>query len=222
MIPIITPKHTTDTVDGTLDSETAIHPSWIVNSSAASDPQWISNSTLIYIYSTEDGSELRTLNIDTLKSSTIQRFDADISNLEVHRGKKHTRIAFSAKVNQKGEMVPRNETKTPEVLVYDKLWVRHWDEWITPLKNSIFAATLSPVSQPKGSKDEGEFELKGLRNMLFGIDIHNLESPIPPWGGTEDFSLSESYLAFVAKDPHLNPSTNTASHVYVVSFEDER
>lgn len=58
--------------------------------------------------------------------------------------------------------------------------------------------------------------------MLQNHDIHGLESPIPPFGSSSDFSLGENYLAFVAKDPHLNPATNTASHVYVVSYEDEK
>jgi pre-mRNA-splicing helicase BRR2 len=227
LIPIAVSKHIVDTVNDTEYAENAIHPLCIVNSPSASDPQWLGNSTLIYISPTKDGSELRTLDIDTLKSASVQTFDADISNLKVHRGEIYTRIAFSAKVNRKGEMVPRNETATPEVLVYDRLWVRHWDEWITPLKNSVFAATLipaslSPDSQIDGLSSEGGFQLKGLRNMLSGIDIHDLESPIPPWGGTEDFSLSESHLAFVAKDPHLNPATNTASHVYIVSFDNPR
>ena len=51
-------------------------------------------------------------------------------------------------------------------------------------------------------------------------DIHDLECPIPPFGGTEDFDLTSSHLAFVAKDPHLDPATNTASYVYIVLFED--
>jgi pre-mRNA-splicing helicase BRR2 len=51
-------------------------------------------------------------------------------------------------------------------------------------------------------------------------DKHDLESPIPPFGGADDYSVSESRLAFVSKDPHLSPATNTASHVYVVAFND--
>src|SRR5262249_23133960 len=63
--------------------------------------------------------------------------------------------------------------------------------------------------------------LESPKNMLSGItDSHDLESPMPPFGGGEDFSISETRLAFVSKDPHLSPATNTASHVYIVLFND--
>ena len=62
---------------------------------------------------------------------------------------------------------------------------------------------------------------QGPKNMLNSTDdIHALECPVPPFGGAEDFDMSTTHLAFVAKDPHLNPATNTASHVYIVSFND--
>jgi hypothetical protein len=53
-------------------------------------------------------------------------------------------------------------------------------------------------------------------------ELRDLESLILPFGGDDDFSLSTLLLAFVAKDPHLNPATNTYGHVYVVRFNDSK
>lgn len=179
---------------------------------------WLDNRTILYIYSTKSGeSSLRTYDTDSSKDHEIQSFHGAIGDLKSLYVDSHTvRIAFSAKVTPHGDIVPSNETETPEVLVYDKLWVRHWDEWITSNKNSIFSGTLSLKN--------GKYSIiDSPKNMLNSTgDIHDLESPIPPFGGTEDFSMSKTHLAFVAKDPHLHPATNTAAHVYAVSFNDSK
>ena len=147
----------------------------------------------------------------------LHRFHGAIGDLKGLSTEDGTvRIGFSAKVTPHGDIVRSNETATPEALVYDKLWVRHWDEWITSNKNSIFSGTLT-LKDGKYSIDDSP------KNMLNSTeDIHNLESPIPPFGGSDDYSMSPTHLAFIAKDPHLNPATNTASHVYVVSFNDSK
>jgi len=223
LIPIALREDHEDTPESS-GTESDITPLWLVNSTAVSDPQWISDSSILYIHTGDAGSSLRVRDIDSGEETVVEKFDAEIENLKVLRGKNNiTRIAFSAKVNRRGEMVPVNETSIPDVLVYDKLWVRHWDTWITPLRNAIFSGILSPSPDTADTltSTSSSLRLHGLRNMLSGHEIHDLESPIPPFGDSSDFSLSEKYMAFVAKDPHLNPATNTASHVYVVSYDDE-
>lgn len=183
----------------------------IIDDTNASDPVWLNDSTILYIY-TEDGrSSLRTYDIDSEQGLEIHSFDGSVGNLEAFPlDDGAVRIAFSAKVCPSGRILRANETDTPEVLVYDRLWVRHWDEWITSPRNSIFAGTLTAKHGPWSFRDKP-------RNML---NSTGLECPIPPFGGDSDFSVSSTLLAFIAKDPHLNPATNTASHVYVVAFND--
>src|SRR5579859_1091709 len=188
----------------------------LINGTEASDPVWLSNSTLLYVSTKSGESTLRSYDTDTAKDHEIVSFPGsigDVKALQLKNG--DVRLAFSAKVKPNGDMLTANETETPNVLVYDKLWVRHWDTWVTPNKNSIFSALLV-LKDNKWTLDHSP------RNMLDSSrDAHNLESPVPPFGGVDDFSVSSTHLAFIAKDPHLNPATNTASHVYVVSFEDK-
>jgi dipeptidyl aminopeptidase/acylaminoacyl peptidase len=189
----------------------------LINDTSASDPAWLDNKTILYIYTKSGESSLHTHDIETSADHEIQSFPSSIGDLKLLPVDKDTiRIAFSTKVTPYGEILPAKDSDTPDVLVYDKLWVRHWDEWITPNKNSIFSSTLT--------RKDGKYILEdNVRNMLNSTeDIHDLESPVPPFGGGEDFSMTSKLLAFVAKDPHLNPATNTASHIYIVSFNDSK
>ncbi|KAK5024525.1 hypothetical protein LTR16_012322, partial [Cryomyces antarcticus] len=43
-----------------------------------------------------------------------------------------------------------------------------------------------------------------------------LESPIPPFGGADNFDIGSSGIIFVAKDPELNPALNTKCNVYFI------
>lgn len=41
----------------------------------------------------------------------------------------------------------------------------------------------------------------------------HLETPVPPFGGAEDFAVNERFVAFTAKDPKLNPAWHTKQNV---------
>ena len=194
----------------------SLSPKVLLNSTDASGPVWLDNSTILYVVTKSGESTLYTLNVESGKEKKVHAFHGAIGDLKSLRVDNETvRIVFGAQVTPHGEIVRANESSTPEVLVYDRLWVRHWDTWITPNKNALFSATLQ--SSSKGTYSVAHH----AQNMLNSTDdVHDLESPVPPFGGTEDFDMSTTHLAFVAKDPHLNPATNTASHVYIVSFKD--
>jgi Tol biopolymer transport system component len=192
-------------------------PKCLIHDTSAGNPVWLDNSTILYIYTKDGESSLHSYDVESGEDNKITSFKGTIGDLKVRIDDKGSaRIVFSAKVTPHGDILSSNETEIPEVLVYDRLWVRHWDTWITPSKNSLFSAQLS---RHKNTLVISE----GPRNMLNSTeDKHDLECPVPPFGGADDYSISERHLAFVAKDPHLNPATNTAAHVYVVSFNDSK
>ena len=177
---------------------------------------WLDDSRILYVYTSGGESSLRVYDLDSATDEQVQKFSGEIGNLKTLAIDKDTfRVVFSARVTPQGDIVRANETGTPEVLVYDKLWVRHWDQWITHTKQTLLTITLQLKN--------GKFLIteETPKNLLDTAgEIHDLECPIPPFGGTEDFSLSKTHVAFIAKDPHLNPATNTAAHVYIVSFND--
>lgn len=97
-------------------------------------------------------------------------------------------------------------------MLYDGLMVRHWDKYVTPNKNALWHGILQR-SKPHITQSKGRFSLGSLTNILKGS---HLESPIPPFGGLDHFDLGATVIGFVAKDPSLNPATNTKSNFYYV------
>ncbi|KAK5129199.1 hypothetical protein LTR08_003749 [Meristemomyces frigidus] len=86
--------------------------------------------------------------------------------------------------------------------------VRHWDHYLGAEKNGLWYGKLS-----KTLGQEGRFGLSPLANALEGSG--GLESPMSPFGGTDNFDVSPRGIVFVAKDLRLNPALNTTCHVYV-------
>ncbi|KAF2146444.1 uncharacterized protein K452DRAFT_282615 [Aplosporella prunicola CBS 121167] len=101
------------------------------------------------------------------------------------------------------EKAPKKQTTGR---LYQAIFVRHWDTWITKNRNAIFYGTLA-----KG--DDDKYSLSPLTNALKGTP---LESPVPPFGGTDNYDISSTGIAFVAKDPELNPAIYTKINVYIV------
>lgn len=91
---------------------------------------------------------------------------------------------------------------------YSSLYVRHWDAWETSARNTVWYGLLR--------KEGGRYNLQkpGLVDAL--ASSPGLECPVPPLGGADDFDLSASGVAFVARDPALNPALYTKSDLYFV------
>lgn len=83
---------------------------------------------------------------------------------------------------------------------------------MTENKNTIWYSTLK--------KSEGKYRLgtSGLVNALQGHQV-SLESPVPPFGGSEDFDISRSGIVFVAKDPNLEEANHTKTDLYYIPLK---
>lgn len=93
--------------------------------------------------------------------------------------------------------------------VYDSLYVRHWDSYITPQKFAIFSGSLKSTG--------GVYSFSGaVKNLLCGLE--GLETPVQPFGSTSDFDLSSDgqTVAFLSRAPDQELANTTASYIYVV------
>ncbi|KAF2771956.1 alpha/beta-hydrolase [Teratosphaeria nubilosa] len=95
-------------------------------------------------------------------------------------------------------------------MLYKDLFVRHWDAWTPKQKKVLWFAKLSR------SGDDGKYKLSELVNAMKGT---KLESPILPFGTTDNFDLSPDGITFVAKDPDLDLALNTKTNVYFVPLD---
>lgn len=120
-------------------------------------------------------------------------------------------IAVTGKATPNGHLYNEKDAEKPHSTgrVYNSLFVRHWDHWVTENRNAIFIGKLE--------KDDNKYRLSELKNVLKGS---NLESPVEPFGGTDKFDISRHGLVFTAKDPNLNPATHTRTNIYTITAKE--
>ncbi|KAJ7600794.1 Alpha/Beta hydrolase protein [Mycena floridula] len=101
------------------------------------------------------------------------------------------------------------ENRGNTALVYDSGYERHWDTWTTPKKQTLFSVRLQ--------KDPDHVWHLGseFKNVLLGTG-HN--SPVEPFGGTDDFDISSDYIIYTTKDTVLPEAEHTRQNVYLVNI----
>jgi len=101
------------------------------------------------------------------------------------------------------------ENRGNSAKVYDVTYARHWDEWIGPKKSSLFT-----ISVKKGT--DGKWEM-GDR---YGAPLKGTEHhvPVEPFGGVEDYSISEKHILYNTIDPEHSEAWHTRHNVYLVDL----
>lgn len=123
-------------------------------------------------------------------------------------------LVFSAYVYADGDLeaVTANDeaydNRGNTALVYDQTFERQWDTWVGPKHKSLFTVKLQ--------KDHGNYILgNSFTNVLKHTE---LSTPVEPFGGKDDFDISDSQIVFTAKDPKLPKAIHTKQDIYLVSF----
>lgn len=181
----------------------------VTNDEKASEPNWLGHGNeLIWLKEGEEGAtQLIHGDADTIGNTYIVGVvPGPISDVRLKvLGDGTVAIAAVGKARPDGSLYnPKLEPKKySSARVYDSVMVRHWDKYETPNRNAIWYGSLQ--------KSNGRFTLSTLTNALKNT---HLESPIPAFGGTDHFDIAGTGIVFVAKDPTLNPATNTKSNCY--------
>jgi hypothetical protein len=116
-----------------------------------------------------------------------------------------------------GEPYNPDQAETPlsTARIYDSIYVRHWDYWLTPEYQAVFSGSLSPSkSTYNGYTFNGE-----LTNLV--APVKYAESPYPPFGGASDYDISPDgqTVVFMSKAPELPKANYTTSYIYVVPHD---
>ncbi|KAK0525655.1 Dipeptidyl-peptidase 5 [Tilletia horrida] len=131
--------------------------------------------------------------------------------------KKRT-LVFSAEVYDDGKLEAVKdhdesdvEQEWERVRAYDSTFVRHWDRFIKSNKRSqLFAIDLERKSDANGKG--WQFSSDGFRNLLQGT---KLETPVPPFGGAEDYDVNKDHVVFTSRDPEGNAAWYTKQGIYL-------
>lgn len=138
-------------------------------------------------------------------------------------------LVFSDLVHADGDLtaVKKNdeawENRGDTAFVYDDTYERHWDAWVGPKRSSLFAVKLWQSPDKKWSLGQN------FINILKGTDhvshvhtqtcsvpqIKSQYCPVEPFGGTDDFDVSETQVVYTAKDPALPAAWHTKQNVGV-------
>lgn len=185
-----------------------------------SNPVWLSNSIIAFTSTRKTGSgNLFYVSIaDSSKYGKIfplfsnnSAFAASASNLKAHP--QSSQLAFTSLVQIKSSLSSAASSFDSGV-VYDKLFTRHWDEWLSP-------NTLSQLFILKYKIDVKQ----GERVSIVAAPINLLkdtllESPVPPHGDESHFEFSPdgNEIAFSSRVPEGSAMAwNTNLDIYVVS-----
>lgn len=107
------------------------------------------------------------------------------------------------------------ESSLSTARIYDSIYVRHWDYYLSTRFNSVFSGTLKKSG---GHKSQYSFK-GGLKNLVSPVE--NAESPYPPFGGSSDYDISPNgkWVAYKSKAPELPRANYTTSYIYLVPHD---
>ena len=193
----------------------------ITNEEKTSEPNWLGkDNELLWLKAGEKGAtQVIVGGADGIGKTYIAGIvPAPVSEVKLKAlDDDNVAIAVTGKARPNGSLYnPENDSKKHSTgKIYDSLMVRHWDTYVTPNKNAIWHGVLYKA-KPHITESRGRYSLGDLTNVLQGS---RLESPIPPWGGKDNYDLCKTGIGFVAKDPDLNPALNTKSNFYFVPIQ---
>ena len=194
----------------------------ITNEEKTGEPNWLRNGDeVLWVKGEDDGtSKLLVGEVGEVGNAYVAgALPGPIADVKLKSlGNGRIAIAFSAKARTDGTLYnPEAEPKKlSSARVYDSTIVRHWDKYVSPQRNAIWYGVLEQA-QPHITESKGRFSLSNISNALQGS---HLESPIPPFGDSDHFDISENGIVFVAKDPTQNPAFNTKCDLYYVQISD--
>ncbi|KXT10885.1 hypothetical protein AC579_9854 [Pseudocercospora musae] len=101
-------------------------------------------------------------------------------------------------------------------MLYDSIYVRHWDTWLTQQRYAVFSGMLK--------SNASSYSFDGtMTNLLSKLNYTATrpETPVRPFGDSGDYDLSPdgSTVVFLTKAPELPKVNTTASYLYLVPHD---
>jgi len=201
------------------------HEPYAIRSGPSEGHFWLSDSELAFLDPADQTLKVLALDLSLAPSAIavssaepIVSFPIEVGDLTYHAGS--GTLAFTAWVWPDGDLTAvaehdaRFADRGDDGLVYDDLFVRHWDTWRGPKQSQIFHVDLNRAN--KSSSAKGRWRSSG--HFRAPINGTGLGSPSPD--ALSSFALSATHLLLSAKDPHLSPATHTRRPIYLVPLHE--
>jgi len=169
------------------------------------DPAWSADGAYVYFLSTRSGtSQVWRIAIGGGEAKQVTELPIDVGTFQITPG--GNGLVFSASVYLDCEDLActarrdeaQKESPTSGV-VYEQLFMRHWDHWLDAKHSQLFALTLDDSGLVRG---EPLLVSRGIRSDI----------PSRVWGGAEEYTVSPDgktlYFAARIRDRDEPVSTN--------------
>lgn len=192
-----------------------------------SEPVWVGPDEFLFLKSGDKGTTSLLLGHASRPGAPpteIKIFNGPLSNLKtLFLPDGALAFALTGLADPTGQLYnPDSDASKTKVThntarVYNKLFVRHWDSYVTENTSTIWYGRLertgpATADLPSQYTITSKGPTGGLANALFGT---KLQSPVPPFGGANDFALGPYGIAFVSRDPAYIDALYTISNVYL-------
>jgi dipeptidyl aminopeptidase/acylaminoacyl peptidase len=166
-----------------------------ISDGGASSGRWSADGKAIYFSSSRAGGTEQVFRTDVMGETATQVTSApfDVQAFKVAPNGKTIVVGLAVFPDcadfacTEAKLAAKTATKAAGV-VYDRLFVRHWDTWNDGTKNHLFAYTLDANGVAAGQPID----------LMKGFDG---DTPTKPYGGDDDFTISpdSKTVSFSAK-----------------------
>ncbi|CAE6412251.1 unnamed protein product [Rhizoctonia solani] len=178
---------------------------------------WIDDRTVGHVRSGSKAQELYAVSVEYTTETTVVTPKSPVhvgafphAQLSNFKYSKSGALVFSAYVYDDRNLSSvreqdekwRNRGNT--ALVYDENFVRHWDEYRGPKHQALFSVDLK--------KKDGAWS---LGEEVFALQLPEHSTPVEPFGGAEDFDVSDTHVIYTTKDPNVPQALHTRQGVYL-------
>lgn len=172
---------------------------------ADSGPRWSLDGKTIYFTSTRSGSsQIWKIGVDGGEAEQVTKLPLDVGNLVTSPDGKL--IAFSMdvfpgkSVEETKKQLDSEAARKSSGRVYDKLFIRHWDDWRDGRRSHVF---VMPIAGGTAT------------DVMKGVDA---DAPMKPFGGAEEiaFTPDSQSIVYVARNAGKDEAWSTNGDLYVV------
>ena len=175
---------------------------------ADSQPRWSADGRSLFFVSSRSGqAQVWRLSLDGGEAQPVTRLPLDVDALEVAPGGRHLVLSMAVFPGKSPEetkaALEAKEKSKATGLLYDRLFVRHWDAWKDGTRNHLFAYDLEKAE---------------ARDLMPAMDA---DCPTKPFGGSEDYTVSPDGKAvvFSARDAGREEAWSTNFDLYSVPLD---
>jgi dipeptidyl aminopeptidase/acylaminoacyl peptidase len=183
------------------------------NKAADYSPKWAKDSKTLYFLSTRNSSsQVWKVNIDQRRAIKVTDFEVNVSSFKLSSDNQS--IVFSASVfpdcddfKCTSSRQAKENKKQASGVVYDQLFVRHWDHWLDKKQSQLFVSQLNKNGVSKSG------------SVIPISKSVNANVPSDPFGGDEEYTFDQSgqVVYFSARLQDEKEATSTNFDIYQVS-----